>query len=715
MLEFIKIVLILSGVALNFLLSYLILIRSARNRINQLFSLVALLFGIWGLCLFLYNYPIVSSSLMWLRGAYISATIMELFIVGFSFIFPKPTNQRFWIPSILYGAFFLIATIYALFFRSDWIRHVTMLGHGQSHVDFGPLYIWWTLGEWVLIFLSVINFICNYRREKGVFKEQLRFLITGFFIFGILVNIPDVILPIFFHNTRYFSVSSLLGLIFTGTISYIILRHRFMDLQRLFRQLTFYVFSILFLGVIYFLIVLLFTLVFFPKLFNPVYMLSGVLVILVAKYLFLPWWRRIERYGRSIFIQGLYDREEVLQQLNDLTTQTINLRELVGKTMEILYTTFHPKFAMALSLLGEKVVVSQVYTPIGKKVISFESQEIDELAAIEEIILLQELPAGALRSVLQRHRIAVAVPLHIGKWRRFILMGEKESGQSYFSYDIGTLHLIQPVVRLVAQHVRQVEEIRLFNRQLKLEVNKATAEVQATNKKLQEADAVKDEFISIASHELKTPTTAIQGFLWLVLQKDKDLSAYSKEKLEKVVRLTNSITMLVNDMLDVSKIDSRQISLHSEFFDLSQQIQEIKGEIDFLAVQKDLEIEVKVKGPLPVWADRQRTRQILSNLLTNAVKYTHIGGKIKITTQKKDSHVQISVADTGIGIRKTDQKRLFRKFGKIEHDAETSQTPGSGLGLYITKNLVELSGGKIWAKSDYRKGSTFTFTLPTIS
>lgn len=712
MLEFLKIVLILSGVGLNFLLSYLIFARSPHNRTNQLFSLVATIFGLWGFCLFLYEYPLVGTSLFWLRGAYISATVMELAIVVFSFAFPRTIHKALWIPSAIYGGLFFLGTLYALLFSSSWIRYFAYHPMGQTKVVFGPLYERWTLGEWVLIFLSIFNLFRSYQRERGLPKEQLRFLLIGFFVFGILVNVPDVVLPIIFHNARFFGLSSLLGLIFTGTISYIILRHRFLDLQRMLREFMFYVSSILFLGTVYFFIVILITKLFFPHLFDPFYIVVGVFVVLSVKYLTLPLWRSCERFLRGIFIQGLYDRETVLEQLNDLTTQTINLRELVGKTLELVYHTFHPTFVMALSLFERKVVVSQIYASHELKPITFGKSDIEQLEAIEKIVLTDELPYGRLKTLLQKKRIAVAVPLHIEGWKRFMFLGPKETGGAYFSYDVGTLELMTPVVRLIAQHVRQVEQIRQFNTQLEKEVEKATAEVQETNKKLQEADAVKDEFISIASHELKTPTTAIQGFLWLVLQKDKELSAYSRDKLERVSRLTQTITTLVNDMLDVSKIDSRRISLHPETFDISQLVSETKGELDFFAVQKDMEISIAGKGSYLVLADRQRIHQVLSNLVNNAIKYTHAGGKITITVKKVKAMIEVSVSDTGIGIRKKDMSQLFTKFGKIEHDAETSQMPGSGLGLYISKNLVELSGGGIWAKSEYKKGSQFTFTLP---
>lgn len=713
MIRIIEIALILVTILINFFLAVTIFIRSKSNRKNILFAVLTATFSVWGTCLLLYEHPIILTSRFWLQGAYLSATLMELFIVAFAFVFPRSILRKVWLFVIIYGILFTAFTIYYLYFTHLWIIRVNTI-HGIVSTAIGPVYWIWTLGEWVLIFISLWALFSSYRRARGFERVQLQFLIAGFFIFGFSVNIFDVIFPLVFHNTRFFGISSILGLIFTGTISYIILRHRFFDLQRTLRQVGYYALAILFLGTIYYGIVFLIGKYFFPHQFFPVYTLVVVSGILLFRFATTPLRNNFGKRMKKMFIQGMYDRDEVLIKLNDLTTHTISLNTMVENTLKISYETFLPEFALGLSMFDGKISVFKSYAPKKRKEITMADNEARFIAAIDAITITDELPGGNLKTFLQKKRIAVVLPFNTSKWKRYILLGYKQAEESYYTYDITTFAYMQPVLRLMGQHVRQVEEIRQFNRKLRSEVEKATLELRTVNKHLKVADKLKDEFISIASHELKTPTTAIQGFLWLVLQKDKELSRYSRDKLERVAKLTEHMTTLINDMLDVSKIESKRISLHPEIFDIRGLVQEIKGELDLFAVQKSLEIQVTNGEKCLVWADRQRMHQVVSNLMNNALKYTSEKGKIKVSLIKKDSEIVVSIADSGVGIREEDMPKLFTKFGKLDSNNNPSANlPGTGLGLYITKNLVELSGGTISVKSQFGKGSTFVFTLPT--
>lgn len=712
MIEIIEIFLILATILTNFSIAWAIYSRNKKNITNIIFAIISFWFGVWGACLLLYKYTPILDHLFWLRGAYLSATCMEICIVAFAFIFPKPILKKLWPPAGLYSLLFLLVTIYYLFFSHLWIVKIVDKPAGPETIT-GPFYIYWTLGEWVLIFLSAGSLLYSYLRSRGLYRVQLQYLLVGFFIFGLLVNIPDVVAPVFFHTSKYFPISSVLSIIFTGTVSYIILKHRFMDLQRIVRYVAYYSLIIIFLWIVYFGITYLLGILFFSNWFNFLYTAVAIFFILIIRFTTEPWQEKVSRKVKSIFIQGLYEREDVLRKLNNLTTQTINLTTMVDRTLEIVYNTFQPEFTIGLSLYKGKIETLRSYMPRGRKITKLSPEQIEQIATVESIIFTEELPSGVLRTQLEKAGIAVVLPFHAGGWQRFILLGNKASGESYFIYDINTLRLIQPIASLLGQHIRQVEQIKQFNEKLKHEVTKATKEITRVNTQLRKADKLKNEFISIASHELKTPTTAIQGFLWLVLQKDKGLSAYSREKIERVARLTDHMTSLVNDMLDVSKLESKKISLHPEDFDLTLLIEEMKGDFDLLAIRKNISLTFSGNKSYMVRADKQRIRQVIANLLSNAIKYTREKGKISITCKEKKSQIFVSVKDTGIGIRKIDMSKLFTKFGKLDEGSNISKNmPGTGLGLYITKNLLELSGGEIHVASTFKKGSTFTFALP---
>ncbi len=250
------------------------------------------------------------------------------------------------------------------------------------------------------------------------------------------------------------------------------------------------------------------------------------------------------------------------------------------------------------------------------------------------------------------------------------------------------------VVRLADHAAIAIENARLF------------AAVEAANQ-------AKTEFISFVSHELKQPMTAIKGYTDLLVKGlAGDLTEMQRSFLEVVRSNVNRMDTMVQELLDISRIEAGRLRLEIGQVALREAVEEavrvIRQEIE--AKRQTLEVEIAEPLP-PVKADRNRVVQILTNLLSNAYKYTPEEGRIRVTVQPNGGFVVCSVSDTGIGIAPEEQERLFTKFFRSQHPA-VRNVPGTGLGLVITKNLVELQGGQIWVESEPGKGSTFTFTLP---
>ncbi len=228
---------------------------------------------------------------------------------------------------------------------------------------------------------------------------------------------------------------------------------------------------------------------------------------------------------------------------------------------------------------------------------------------------------------------------------------------------------------------------------------------------LEEIDRLKDEFISIASHELRTPVTAVTGYLDLLKEKIPKEIVLSLEKEFVILDgLTRALQNLIGDLLEVSRIEQGRLKLSFEKADINQLITEVVTRIEPLARQKALALSYsQVKLP-EVTTDPQRFTQILTNLVNNSVKYT-LKGQITVTAEVKGNLIEVGVKDTGIGIPPDQMTKLFSKFHRVQ-DEKTRDERGTGLGLWITKQLVEALGGKIYAESIYGSGSSFTFTLP---
>ncbi len=244
----------------------------------------------------------------------------------------------------------------------------------------------------------------------------------------------------------------------------------------------------------------------------------------------------------------------------------------------------------------------------------------------------------------------------------------------------------------------------------------SAAQLMEANKELKEADKLKDDFVSIVSHELRTPMTAIRSYAWMALHRsDMHPSEKMTRYLIRVMLSTERLINLVNDILNLSRIESGKIEIDPEAVDLYPLIRDIVDEVYFSKSQeKQIQFEVLEKDIPKVFADPGKLRQVFLNIVGNALKFTPHDGKIIFDFSSDGQMVEASVSDTGVGIAKEDISRLFHKFGRLDNSYTSAATSGgTGLGLYISKNLVELMHGRIWASSEGAgKGTTFTVALP---
>jgi signal transduction histidine kinase len=214
------------------------------------------------------------------------------------------------------------------------------------------------------------------------------------------------------------------------------------------------------------------------------------------------------------------------------------------------------------------------------------------------------------------------------------------------------------------------------------------------------------------SHELRTPLNSIIGFTGILLQ---GLVGSLNEEQTKQLRMVQSsashLLELINDVLDISKIEAGQLVTTSEKFDLSQLLEKVVQTVTPLASKKDLNLLLEIEtGIGQITSDRRRVEQILLNLINNAIKFTE-KGEVRIICRSKKQWIETSVVDTGIGIKEDDQKYLFKPFQQV-NTGLSRLYEGTGLGLAICKRLVEKLGGTIGVRSEWGKGSTFMFTLP---
>jgi signal transduction histidine kinase len=225
-----------------------------------------------------------------------------------------------------------------------------------------------------------------------------------------------------------------------------------------------------------------------------------------------------------------------------------------------------------------------------------------------------------------------------------------------------------------------------------------------------EIDEVKSALISTVSHELRTPLTLIHGFAELLVLRDMPVER-QRSAAEEILEASRRLARLIDDLLSVSRMESGRLVLDPRPLDLAAVVERMLSPFRAMATRHTL--RAKLPGSLPVvWGDPDKVEQILTNLVGNAIKYSPEGGEVLVTVEHNEDSVQVSVRDQGIGMSPRDMGQLFEKFYRVDRD-EVRRAGGTGLGLYITKRLVEMHGGRLWAESWPGVGSVFRFTLPT--
>ena len=272
-------------------------------------------------------------------------------------------------------------------------------------------------------------------------------------------------------------------------------------------------------------------------------------------------------------------------------------------------------------------------------------------------------------------------------------------------------HHVTAIVRDVTERKRASEHLLALGAEFTRELEEKNRQLEQRNSEVERANRLKSEFLASMSHELRSPLHTIIGFADLLREElDGPLNTKQKRFVQNIHRDSQHLLEIINDLLDISKIEAGRLELRLEHFDADHIAEEVLSSIRTQARAKSIRLETHFAPDSPVESDKLRFKQILYNLLSNAVKFTPEQGIITVATERIDSRLQISVADTGIGIVSADHDAIFDKFYQVGSTTKGVRE-GTGLGLAITKTLVEKMGGKIWVASVPGQGSTFTFSV----
>lgn len=578
--------------------------------------------------------------------------------------------------------------------------------------DLFPLFVFYALATFVFGFSFLIS---KFHEMAAVEKVRVKLLLFAFALLFSLIIIFNFFVYSFFKITDFAAFSPLYLLIFNLIVVYAVLKHKFLDIR-------FFVVRSLAFSLLLLLIILSYS---GNLLLIGSYILgekpsgeSLFATITITIFITLTFGRLknfIEKVTAKIFFREMYDQEKLLLNLSTIMSSTLYLSELIERILQEIISNMKIKFALVVLMEGNSIAYCRSWGKNPK--IELDEKDVNyllmESALVKpdnsRMLVFDDMAEGKTKQLMREGGYLVVLPLMAEETRiGGIFLGEKITGEIYSDRDLNFLQIVVPQIAISVKNSFLYEQVKNFNKTLEEEVKRATADLESANQHLQELDKLKDEFVSIVSHELRSPMTDIKNALWTVLDEvGQKLPAQQKEFLSHAYASTDVLIKMTNELLNISRIKSGKVKLEKIDFDMIPLAQEVKSEMLKEAEAKQISITIDTMRQFFVYADKDKIYEVLVNLVDNAIKFTNSGGKISIYFEESEDDLMVvtKVQDTGKGMNAEEINKLFRKFGHSEE--------GTGLGLYICKLLVELHGGKIWAESEGPgKGSTFSFSLP---
>lgn len=708
----------LTAFSANMLLGLLVVLRDPRSATMRLFSLFVAAMNIWALFNFLSargNNLLVTRLVL-----FFAVTFAYLFFL-FAHTFPG-RRVRFGRRALaLFGVWVTAVMVIALSplaFKSIEVPPGGGLGQPVVGPGIG------LFGLTVLFFDGGGLFILarKYLHAMADEKKQRLDLLIGLGSMKITIIALGFIFPTVLKNTFFIPYASAFMFPFVVFTSYAIVRHHFLDIRLVVARSVGYILS---LGMVVFIFSLLIFGVSDALAANHVSIrvteVFNLSVTIALVLLYPPLKRFFDRLTNKFFYRDAYDAQVFLNNLNRVLVSSIDLDLILSKTTRVLEANLKPVYARF------EVRDRAPGGPRNHDLIE-KGEKSDHFSVIEHlpeglkqrrVIVADDLPESeaAFRKELSRNEIAVILRL-IGSSRKddtaaYLVLGPKKSGNIYNKQDIRVLEIIGNELVIAMQNALRFEEISRFNVTLRQKIEEATKELRAANKRLRALDEAKDEFISMASHQLRTPLTSVKGYLSMALDGDAGkLKIEQQELLQHAFDSAQRMVYLISDLLNVSRLQTGKFVIENKPTNLAEVI---IGEMDQLkeqAVGRQITMNYDKPDRFPVLnLDETKIRQVIMNFLDNALYYTPKGGTVTVTLTANSQAVDFTVTDTGIGVPKSVQHQLFSKFYRADN-ARKARPDGTGLGLFMAKKVVVAQGGAIIFKSTEGKGSTFGFSLP---
>jgi signal transduction histidine kinase len=594
---------------------------------------------------------------------------------------------------------------------------VSIESYGQNTVA-GPIYT--VLSPYIaLYFIWGLILLFNYYKATQDTQERARikYIFTGVGLTLVPALAANGVLPAFGVSSIVFYGPNVV-IILAIFMSIAIVKHRFLDIRLLVARSIAYLLLVSTLVAIYAAVVFGVTVNVFAE--DSVFV-RQVVPIIAALFLAgtAPYFKRLfDRITNRIFYRDAYDPQAFLDELNKVLVDSIELNILMRQTSEVVERNLKCATCHVAVSETDKSSLRIVGSQSSRLSRDSVKQIGSELAKLNSKAVVSDELGNShknLKKTLNDSEIAMVVSLASGhspseKPLAYLLLGPKKSGNIYNKQDLRIIEIIADELVIAIQNALRFEEIQDFAATLQEKVNTATLKLQKTNKKLRDLDETKDEFISMASHQLRTPLTSVKGYTSMVLEGDAGkLNKAQKDLLNQAFVSSQRMVYLIADLLNVSRLKTGKFIIDAQPTNLAEVVEGEISQLRETAKRKNLTLTYDKPKDFPVlMLDETKIRQVIMNFADNAIYYTPRGGKINIGLKEDSSSVYFTVKDDGIGVPKKEQEHMFTKFYRATN-ARKSRPDGTGLGLFMAKKVVDAQGGHILFESHEGKGSTFGF------
>jgi signal transduction histidine kinase len=699
---------LLGVILINGLFGLTIFLRNIKGRVNVLYAATVLAVFVWSVANYTSNHVTNhNNQLLANRVSFAAGLLLVLMAWLLSSFFPaKSPHYELQLKIAMLASPLLLIAVFTSLVINDVSYNPS---ESITNIQTGTLYPVFIIS--VLTFLSFItyNFLGAYKNSYGLAKNQISYSALGVLLAFLWILLTSAVIPAITHKWGISKIGSIGTVFFVGATGYAIVRHHLFDIRFVVRSVTYFLLLSILAGcysLLGFAVIGLFSL---NRASDGAQEIAYAALAVTLAFIFQPLRRFFQKITDTIFFRIAYDPDTLLGNLGIIMASEIDLGQLTSDVIAELTTQMKLSKAVIVVLDEDKIFYETNQEVIGNKEVGM-----DDLKQFGSGVVLRDASASeGINKTFDKYDLEVSVDLKSSnELVGYLLLGGKKSGDIFNTTDIKTLNILAHELAIAIHNAKSYTQIQNFNKTLQKRIDEATEQLRDANEHLKELDQLKNEFLSMATHQLNTPLTVVDGYLTLINDGVVSEPEERRDYLEKTLERVRGMKRMVADFLNVSRIETGKFIIDIKPIDFNKLVSEEVNGLGPSAKDKEVLLQFfPPKHPVPlIEVDEQKTHQAVMNLIDNAIYYTP-KGEVKVYLDSDDENVTFKVVDNGIGVPENQKSKLFQKFYRADN-ARNERPNGNGVGLFLVKRVVEDQGGKIIFSSTQDKGSTFGFSLP---